>query len=564
MAVVLRSFLRNLSRPAVVDSQSTFTYAQILSEAVKLRAHLGPFPSSSSQQAQARVAYLVPRDGRYIVSKTATWLAGGIGVPLAENHPPEELRYTLEDSGATYLLTTPERKAELQPIVDALKIQLIEVFPLTSGAEPMSTVSLTEAIHLAIGEEKVTRDDEKNDKETETRVDQRSISPLVPSPGAFLIYTSGTTGRPKGVLTTHVTLAAQIHAMATAWRWSETDRIYSVLPLHHVHGIVAIVLTALASGACVELAPRFDAIASWRAFSRPPANSLEQALLSPGTVQPTLFMAVPTVYVKMLEAHKKTDIETQNKWIEAVRSPQSQIRLMVSGSAALPESVATSWRTLTGHTLLERYGMTEFAMAISNPYDGERKVNTVGKPLPGYKARLVPEIEGSDPRDGGELQITGPGVFTEYWVKPEATKDSFTETDHWFKTGDRAIQDADGYFSIQGRLSADILKMGGYKISALDIERVLLEHPLIAEIAVLGLPDDTWGEKVVAIVVLKEENKGVSVIDDKTVLNSLREFGAANLAPYKLPTVVKILQEMPRNAMGKVNKKALRKDIFGV
>jgi malonyl-CoA/methylmalonyl-CoA synthetase len=208
--------------------------------------------------------------------------------------------------------------------------------------------------------------------------------------------------------------------------------------------------------------------------------------------------------------------------------------------------------------------MTEFAMAISNPYDGERKVNTVGKPIPGYKARLVPEIEGSDPRDGGELQITGPGVFTEYWGKPEATKDSFTETDHWFKTGDRAIQDADGYFSIQGRLSADILKMGGYKISALDIERVLLEHPLIAEIAVLGLPDDTWGEKVVAIVVLKEENKGVSVIDDKTVLNSLREFGAANLAPYKLPTVVKILQEMPRNAMGKVNKKALRKDIFGV
>lgn len=551
MSVVLRSFLRNLSRPACVDAQSTFTYAQILSEAVKLRAFLGPLSSSS----QARIAYLVPRDGRYIVSKTAAWLAGGIGVPLAENHPPEELRYTLEDSGATYLLTTPERKAELQPIADALKIKLIEVFPLSCGAEPMSTVSLTEAIHLAIGDEQM-----ENAAAAEL-INSTVSSPLTRSPGAFLIYTSGTTGRPKGVLTTHSTLAAQIHAMATAWRWSEQDRIYSVLPLHHVHGIVAIVLTALASGACVELAPRFDAAASWRAFSRPPASTPEQALLFPGTIQPTLFMAVPTVYVKMLEAHKKAEIETQTKWIEAVRSPQSQIRLMVSGSAALPESVATSWKSLTGHTLLERYGMTEFAMAISNPYEGERRVNTVGKPLPGYKARLVPEIEGSDPRDGGELQITGPGVFTEYWGKPEATKETFTESDHWFKTGDRAIMDADGYYSIQGRLSADILKMGGYKISALDIERVLLDSPLVAEIAVLGLPDDTWGEKVAAIVVLRE---AVKMEDEKALLDSLREFGAANLAPYKLPTVVKVLPEMPRNAMGKVNKKQLRKDIFGV
>jgi malonyl-CoA/methylmalonyl-CoA synthetase len=205
--------------------------------------------------------------------------------------------------------------------------------------------------------------------------------------------------------------------------------------------------------------------------------------------------------------------------------------------------------------------MTEFAMAISNPYEGERRVNTVGKPLPGYKARLVPEIEGSDPRDGGELQITGPGVFTEYWGKPEATKETFTESDHWFKTGDRAIVDADGYYSIQGRLSADILKMGGYKISALDIERVLLDSPLVSEIAVLGLPDDTWGEKVAAIIVLRE---AVKMDDEKALLDSLREFGAANLAPYKLPTVVKVLPEMPRNAMGKVNKKQLRKDIFGV
>jgi len=563
MAVVLRSFLRNLSRPGCVDINSTFTYAQILSEAVKLRAFLGPYPtlsllsdqSSSIQSKQARIAYLLPRDCRYIVSKCATWLAGGIGVPLAENHPIEELRYTLEDSGATFLLTTPERKDELKPITDALKIQLIILQPLLSSNEPMSTLLLTEAINSAIGHE----------DSLSIQVNSTSTSTSTSSLGAFLIYTSGTTGRPKGVLTTHKGLGAQIFAMSSSWGWNKSDRIYSVLPLHHVHGIVAIVLTALASGACVELAPRFDAIASWRAFSRPIATTTEQALLSPGCVQPTLFMAVPTVYVKMLEAYKKADTETQIKWIDAVRSSTSQIRLMVSGSAALPESVATSWQSLTGHSLLERYGMTEFAMAISNPLLGKRKVNTVGLPLPGYKARLVPEIEGSDPRDGGELQITGPGVFTEYWGKPEATKESFTETDHWFKTGDRAIIDEDGYYSIQGRLSADILKMGGYKISALDIERVLLEHPFIAEIAVVGLPDETWGEKIAAIVVLRENiQEEKTSFEEKVLLQSLREFGSTNLAPYKLPTVVKVLSEIPRNAMGKVNKKALRKDVFGV
>jgi malonyl-CoA/methylmalonyl-CoA synthetase len=163
-------------------------------------------------------------------------------------------------------------------------------------------------------------------------------------------------------------------------------------------------------------------------------------------------MAVPTVYAKMLEAHGKAEPETAAAWVAGLRSQASVLRLMVSGSAALPETVAKAWTALTGHTLLERYGMTEFAMAISQPLTGERRPNTVGMPLPGFSARLVPEIEGADVKDGGELQIRGPGVFSEYWGKPEATAETFTD-DGWFKTGDRAIVDADGYYAIQGASS---------------------------------------------------------------------------------------------------------------
>lgn len=418
---ILSSIGRHLKRLAVVDAAGSFTYGQLLSAAVNMQPSLRDVVSPDARQP--RIAYLMPRDNRYVISKCATWLAGGIGVPLAENHPPEELKYTLEDSGASVLLTAAERRSSVQPIADALGIRVIEVPSLTSGAVTLPAGSIESSVAAAGGN--------------------------APSDGAFLIYTSGTTGRPKGVLTTHAGLCAQVHAMASAWGWSEADRVYSVLPLHHVHGVVAIVLTGLASGATVELAPRFDAVATWKALSRPPPSPVGEDTFP---VQPTLFMAVPTVYAKLLEAHSKAEPETAAAWVAGIRSQSSVLRLMVSGSAALPETVAKAWTALTGHTLLERYGMTEFAMAISNPLVGERRPNTVGLPLPGFSARIVPEVEGADPKDGGELQISGPGVFREYWNKPEATSETFTENG-WFKTGDRVIQDADGYIAIQGASS---------------------------------------------------------------------------------------------------------------
>lgn len=555
---VLQSFLSHASRLAVADKAGHYTYAQILSASIALQRSIQEHIGKSSTDAQPRIAYACPRDASYVVSKTATWLSNGIGVPLAESYPAEEIRYALTDSGTSCVLTCAARASVVGPVCASLGIPVIQVGPMANDQAVLPRAELQEAVEATLA----VKDPE--------------------AAGAFMIYTSGTTGRPKGVLTTHAMLHAQTHAMGRAWGWSQHDRIYSVLPLHHVHGIVAVVLTALSYGASVEFATKFDSLETWSVLTRPaPPTSpaaREQALLdAPTAFAPTLFMAVPTVYAKLLELAGKEAVLSQ-AWSATLQdAAASPVRLMVSGSAALPESIARQWRERTGHTLLERYGMTEFAMAISNPLNGERRLNSVGQPLPGYEARLVPETvaEGDSPKastGGGELQIRGPGVFKGYWNKPEATAESFTP-DGWFKTGDRAVLSADdgeAYYSIQGRISVDILKTNGYKVSALDVERELLEHSGVAEIAVLGLPDEAVGEKIAAVVVTKAGSPLAAMAarggkeGEAEALIDLRAFASKVLAPYKLPTILRILPEIPRNAMGKVNKKSLRKEVFGV
>jgi malonyl-CoA/methylmalonyl-CoA synthetase len=259
----------------------------------------------------------------------------------------------------------------------------------------------------------------------------------------------------------------------------------------------------------------------------------------------TLFMAVPTIYVKL--------IQTLDALSDAERASAiagfARMRLMVSGSAALPASVHERWTALTGQALLERYGITEIGMALSNAYRGERRPGAVGTPLPGVEVRLCGEdgrlidVEGAP----GEIQVRGPGVFQMYWNRPEATVESFEQG--WFRTGDMAVRER-GYYRIMGRLSVDIIKSGGYKLSALEIEAVLLEHPLIRECAVIGLPDDTWGEVVAAACVLSSG----ATLD----LPTLRDWCKQHLAPYKLPQRLCTVAELPRNAMGKVTKPAVR------
>jgi malonyl-CoA/methylmalonyl-CoA synthetase len=345
------------------------------------------------------------------------------------------------------------------------------------------------------------------------------------SGGALIIYTSGTTGKPKGVVTTHANLQAQVASLVEAWEWSADDRALLVLPLHHVHGIVNVLTCALWSSATCEILPKFDAEAVW--------SRIEQGRL-------TLFMAVPTIYARLIAAWELASPERQRRMSTGCQ----RMRLMVSGSAALPVQTLERWREMSGHTLLERYGMTEIGMALSSPLRGERRPGFVGVPLPGVQVRLVDE-EGREVQAGtaGEIEVRGPTVFLEYWRRSDATREVFR--DGWFRTGDVAVVE-DGYYRILGRRSVDIIKTGGFKVSALEIEEVLRTHPEIAECAVVGVEDAEWGERICVAIELRD-GAGLK-------LDELQPWAREHLAPYKIPRDLRIVTALPRNAMGKVVK----------
>jgi malonyl-CoA/methylmalonyl-CoA synthetase len=251
------------------------------------------------------------------------------------------------------------------------------------------------------------------------------------------------------------------------------------------------------------------------------------------------------VYRRLIDAWDAADPDTRDAWTAGARA----CRVMVSGSAALPVPTLERWETLTGHRLLERYGMTEIGMGLSNPLEGERRPGYVGTPLPGVEARLVDDEEQPvEAADSGQIQIRGPAVFAEYWRRPEETHAAFT-TDGWFRTGDQAVVEDDAW-RILGRSSVDILKTGGEKISALEIEDVLRSHDAVSDCAVVGIPDVNWGDRVCAAVVVTDQ--------DAITPEELRSFAKSRLAPYKVPKDVLLVDGLPRNAMGKVTKPAVR------
>ncbi|CAN6573325.1 unnamed protein product [Malus baccata var. baccata] len=330
---------------------------------------------------------------------------------------------------------------------------------------------------------------------------------------ALVIYTSGTTGKPKGVVHTHKSIGAQ-----------------------------------------VEFMPKFSVREIWQRWRE--AYPVSGSNADDGI---TVFTGVPTMYARLIQAHNAMDQELKVASAYAAK----QLRLMMCGSSALPPPVMQKWETITGHRLLERYGMTEFVMAISNPLRGERKAGTVGKPFPGVEVKIVAEDEsGSDATGVGELCVKSPSLFKEYWKLPEVTKQSFT-SDGYFRTGDAGTVDEDGYYIILGRTSADIMKVGGYKLSALEIESVLLQHPAVEECCVLGLPDKDYGEAVCAIIVPEVETKRKQREELKPAisLEELSFWAKDKLAPYKIPTQLILWDSLPRNAMGKVNKKELKKTL---
>ena len=438
---------------------------------------------------ETRVAFLVAPGFAYAAIQRGIWRAGGVAVPLAVSHPPAELEYVIRDADASVLVADASHRDAGKALARAARARFV------LAEDALQSASSEGLPHL--------------------RSNQR----------AMIIYTSGTTGRPKGAVSTHQMIGAQISSLVSAWRWTPSDRLLLVLPLHHVHGIINGLGSALAIRATCEMLYPFDAPRVWQR-------------LASGEI--SVFTAVPTIYHRLIAAWEGAPAETQRAWSDGVR----RVRLMMSGSAALPVHMLERWRELTGHTLLERYGMTEIGMALSNPHDGERRAGFVGHPLPGVEARLVDE-RGSDVPEGsaGELEIRGPNVFLEYWRRPEETAQAFRGD--WFRTGDLAVVEQ-GAYRLLGRLSVDIIKTGGFKVSALEIEEVLRTHPCIAECAVVGVADDEWGERVSAAVEL-HDGTTLSLAD-------LQSWAKPRLAPYKIPRDLRPLAALPRNAMGKVTK----------
>jgi malonyl-CoA/methylmalonyl-CoA synthetase len=351
----------------------------------------------------------------------------------------------------------------------------------------------------------------------------------------MILYTSGTTGRPKGAVLSHANVQAQVESLSIAWGWTSADRTLLHLPLHHVHGIVNVLTSALWNGAVCEILPAFRPVEVWRR-------------LASGAV--TLYMAVPTVYARLIDAWESAGRDERAAWSTGARA----CRLMISGSAALPVPTLERWEAITGHRLLERYGMTEIGMALSNPLVGERRAGCVGTPLPGVQVRLTDDGDVPvDPRSPGQIQVRGPTVFAGYWRRPEETARAFAP-EGWFRTGDLAVVD-DGAYRILGRSSVDILKTGGEKVSALEIEDVLRSHEAIADCAVVGVADAKWGDRVCAAVVPRPDRE-VSEEELRTLVKS-------RLAPHKVPKQFILVADLPRNAMGKVTKPAVRELFSG-
>jgi malonyl-CoA/methylmalonyl-CoA synthetase len=329
------------------------------------------------------------------------------------------------------------------------------------------------------------------------------------------------------VVTTHRILAAQIDAIVRGWELAPSDRILHALPLHHLHGILNALCAVLVAGGSCELLARFE------------AEHVMSALASDAAL--SLFMGVPTMYARLAQRWDASSAAEQAAFTAGCK----RMRLLVSGSAALPVAMLDRFRAISGHTLLERYGMSELGMALGNPLHGERRAGSVGVPFPGVEVRLVNE-RGEPVPDGepGEIQVRGPNVFREYFDRPDATREAFT-SDGFFRTGDVAVRER-GMHRILGRESVDILKTGGFKVSALEIEDVLRTHEAISDCAVVGVPDEEWGQRVAVAV----ELRAGAALDP----SSLREWGKLRMAPYKVPTLLHVTTALPRNALGKVQK----------
>ncbi|KAK3310236.1 uncharacterized protein B0T15DRAFT_517872 [Chaetomium strumarium] len=543
------------------NSGRRFRYGELLGDVCKVRNRL--YESAGRDDIDGeRIAFLVENSYDYVVTLLAILAAKSIAVPLSPAFPAPELQYILNHSEALLLLSSTKFASKAEEV---LKTEL---------DAPPSYLQLSK-FQGGGAHEKVI------------------LEKTGPGSAGMMLYTSGTTNRPKGVLLPQSVMTAQARSLLQAWEYSASDHLLHVLPLHHIHGTINAIFTPLFAGSTIEFLFPFNADAVWRRFAAPfltPDQTYSPESAPHNHQRITFFTAVPTIYSRLLTSHKTLPPDMQSAARTAI-SP-SNLRLAISGSAALPTPIKRAWSDLSGgNVLLERFGMTEVGMALSCGLAvADRVDGSVGWPLPGVEARLVDVdtyqvIERGQERDAdgrervGEIQLRGPTIFAEYWRNPEATAKEFVDSKdgrgQWFKTGDVAVRRTvegagksnapsqkdwtrgDMYF-ILGRRSADIIKSGGEKVSALEVEREMLALPQVAEVAVLAVPSGKWGQKVGAVVILDKEH----VPEGKWSPLEMRRALKGKLAGYKIPQVLKVVDHIPRNAMGKINKKMLVKEIF--
>ncbi len=446
-------------------------------------------------RAGERVALFLANSPDFLVAYLGTHLAGGVVVPVNIQYRQVELRHIFDDAGVRLCLTDGERRPELE----CLREDLPKLEAVIEAGEELDAFLDTAGAY----------------------------DPVPPHGGdlAVIAYTSGTTGRSKGALLLHRNLAANAEAICEAWRWTADDHLLLTLPLFHTHGLMVGAHGTFFAGASTEL---------WREFD---AAGVYDALL---TGSFTMFFGVPTMYTRLIREAEARDERPR------------PLRLYVAGSAALSPNAFEEFERLFGERILERYGMTETGMNLTNPYDGERRPGTVGGPFPGQEARVV-YLETREPLPAGEIgeiEVRGPHVFVGYRNRPDATEEVFDE-DGWFRTEDLGFVSEDGYFAITGR-TKELIISGGYNVYPREVEEVLEGCSGIAEVAVVGLPDEEFGEKVIAAV----------VPDDPTLTEEeVKDFFQDKLANYKKPRQVVFVDALPRNALGKVLKHEVREEL---
>ncbi|CAJ0955797.1 unnamed protein product [Ranitomeya imitator] len=465
-----------------------------------------------------RVSFICPNDSSYVVCQWAAWMSGAIAVPLFKNHPPLELEYILKDSQSALVVAETNYTDVIAPLAEKLGI---------------ANLTVPNFHQHSITEQTVHLEDDPFDLDWKER-------------GAMIIYTSGTTGRPKGVLSTHQNLSAMVSALVSEWSWTKSDCILHILPLHHVHGVVNKLLCPLWVGATCVMLPEFSPKKVWEHF------------LSTDSPSINVFMAVPTIYSKLIDYYDshltKPGVKdfVNGVWVvgssgadsgalERNHWPHSSREIWHDRNRHGADK-PTQWTTSTRISRKPTTSSVDVRIATEIPQE-EGSSYTVLAQGNAAGTEVSPGFEDRD----GELQVRGPAVFREYWNKPQETREAFTP-DGWFRTGDTAAYKDNSYW-ILGRTSVDIIKSGGYKISALEVERHLLAHPSIADVAVIGAPDATWGQRVSAIVKVREGHL--------LSLKEFKEWGRAVMAPYCIPAELIRVEEIPRNQMGKINKKQL-------